>query len=56
MASPAEAVPLLVTRPAREMQAHGGAYTAGFSNVDLYLATRHYFGWYAMNVLELPCT
>jgi hypothetical protein len=21
--------------------------------VDLYLATRHYFGWYAWNVLEL---
>jgi hypothetical protein len=20
----------------------------------LYLATRHYFGWYALNVLELP--
>jgi hypothetical protein len=22
--------------------------------VDLYTATRHYFGWYALNVLELP--
>lgn len=28
--------------------------SAGFGNVDLYLATRHYFGWYAFNVLELP--
>ena len=28
--------------------------TAGLGNVDLYLATRHYFGWYAWNVLELP--
>ena len=27
---------------------------AGFGNVDLYTATRHYFGWYAFNVLELP--
>jgi hypothetical protein len=27
---------------------------AGLGNVDLYLATRHYFGWYAMNVLGLP--
>ena len=27
---------------------------AGLGNVDLYLATRHYFGWYALNVLELP--
>jgi len=26
---------------------------AGFGNVDLYTATRHYFGWYAWNVLEL---
>jgi integrase len=27
---------------------------AGFGNVDLYTATRHYFGWYALNVLDLP--
>lgn len=27
---------------------------AGFGNVDLYTATRHYFGWYAFNALELP--
>jgi integrase len=26
---------------------------AGLGNVDLYLATRHYFGWYAWNVLGL---
>ena len=26
----------------------------GIGNVSLYLATRHYFGWYALNVLELP--
>jgi integrase len=26
---------------------------ARLGNVDLYTATRHYFGWYAMNVLEL---
>ncbi len=26
---------------------------AGLGNVDLYLATRHYFGWYAFNVLGL---
>jgi integrase len=26
---------------------------AGLGNVDLYTATRHYFGWYAWNVLEL---
>jgi integrase len=26
---------------------------AGVGNVDLYTATRHYFGWYAWNVLEL---
>ena len=23
-------------------------------NVPLYLATRHWFGWYALNVLDLP--
>ena len=28
--------------------------SAGLGNVDLYTATRHYFGWYALNVLELP--
>jgi integrase len=28
--------------------------SAGLGNVDLYLASRHYFGWYAFNVLELP--
>ena len=22
-------------------------------DIDFYLATRHYFGWYALNVLEL---
>jgi integrase len=27
---------------------------AGLGNVDLYTATRHYFGWCALNVLELP--
>jgi hypothetical protein len=27
---------------------------AGLGNVALYLATRHWFGWYALNVLELP--
>ena len=26
---------------------------AGLGNVDLYLATRHFFGWYAWNVLVL---
>jgi integrase len=26
---------------------------AGLGNVDLYTATRHFFGWYAWNVLEL---
>jgi integrase len=26
---------------------------AGLGNVDLYTATRHYFAWYAWNVLEL---
>jgi integrase len=27
---------------------------AGYGNVDLYLVTRHFFGWYALNILELP--
>lgn len=27
---------------------------AGLGDVTLYMATRHYFGWYATNVLELP--
>ena len=27
--------------------------SVGLGNVDLYTATRHYFGWYAWNVLEL---
>jgi hypothetical protein len=27
---------------------------AGLGKVDLYTATRHYFGWYALNVLDLP--
>jgi integrase len=27
--------------------------SAGFDSVHLYVATRHYFGWYAWNVLEL---
>jgi integrase len=26
----------------------------GLGNVPLYLATRHHFGWFALNVLELP--
>jgi hypothetical protein len=26
---------------------------AGLGKVDLYTSTRHYFGWYAWNVLEL---
>jgi integrase len=28
--------------------------SVGLGNVSLYLATRHFYGWYAMNVLELP--
>lgn len=27
---------------------------AGLGHTTLYMATRHYFGWYATNVLELP--
>jgi hypothetical protein len=27
---------------------------AGKGNVPPYLATRHWFGWFALNVLELP--
>lgn len=27
---------------------------AGLGSTTLYLATRHYFGWYALNILELP--
>lgn len=27
---------------------------AGLGDTTLYLSTRHYFGWYATNVLELP--
>ena len=27
--------------------------SAGLGDVELYLATRHYFGWYAWNVLGL---
>lgn len=27
---------------------------AGLGNTTFYLATRHYFGWYATNVLDLP--
>jgi integrase len=26
----------------------------GMGNVSLYLATRHFYGWYALNVVELP--
>ncbi len=26
----------------------------GIGNTSLYLATRHFFGWYALNVLDLP--
>jgi integrase len=26
----------------------------GLGNTSLYLATRHFFGWYALNVLTLP--
>jgi integrase len=28
--------------------------SVGLGNVSLYLATRHYYGWCALNVLELP--
>ena len=28
--------------------------SVGLGNTSLYLATRHYFGWYALNVLDLP--
>ena len=26
----------------------------GIGNVSLYLATRHFYGWYALNVLGFP--
>ena len=32
----------------------GSAAGVGLGNVSLYLATRHFYGWYALNVLELP--
>jgi integrase len=28
--------------------------TIGLGNVSLYEATRHYFAWYALNMLDLP--
>ena len=28
--------------------------SCGIGNTSLYLATRHFYGWYALNVLELP--
>ena len=28
--------------------------SVGLGSVSLYLAIRHYFGWYALHVLELP--
>ena len=28
--------------------------SVGIGNTSLYLATRHFYGWYALNVLELP--
>ena len=28
--------------------------SVGMGNVSLYLATRHFYGWYALNVVELP--
>lgn len=28
----------------------------GLGDMSLYLATRHYFGWFALNVLELPAS
>jgi len=30
--------------------------TIGLGDVSLYLATRHLYGWYALNVLDLPRT
>lgn len=27
---------------------------AGYGNTDLYTVTRHFFGWYALNILGLP--
>ncbi|MGH3337849.1 MAG: hypothetical protein ACRDPL_03320, partial [Propionibacteriaceae bacterium] len=43
------ALPALVALPPLEPR----TLRAGLGNVDLYTATRHYFGWYAWNVLEL---
>jgi integrase len=28
--------------------------SVGIGNMSLYLATRHFYGWYALNVLQLP--
>ncbi|HVA56398.1 MAG TPA: tyrosine-type recombinase/integrase [Gemmatimonadaceae bacterium] len=28
--------------------------SVGIGNVSLYLTTRHFYGWYALNVLDLP--
>jgi integrase len=41
-------------RPSTRSHWNRVRYAAGFGNVDLYTATRHYFGWYALNVLGLP--
>jgi integrase len=28
--------------------------SVGIGNTSLYLSTRHYFGWYSLNLLDLP--
>jgi integrase len=42
------------TPPSRTHHWNRVRAAAGLGHTPLYLATRHYFGWYATNVLELP--
>jgi integrase len=41
------------TASSRDFHWNRARCAAGLGNVDLYSATRHYFAWYAWNVLEL---
>jgi integrase len=41
------------TPPSRSWHWNRVRAAAGLGDMELYVATRHYFGWYAFNVLEL---
>lgn len=52
--SPITEIPPGLGHASRPSSGRSSYWNIGLGKTSLYLATRHLYGWYALNVLELP--